>query len=162
MVVSLQFLWVRFLMERWGTIKSSVPLSCHIWVSVACGLYVISNSTQPLETNYRLARMLTPKGSDCLLGEIQKNGAMTGITLCNDICQCSPLKAASLILTKYEGDGTGPGNELKRVGSDLLFLKKKMIVKICLKCLWHGECMRSTDKCSLLSKGCRSFPQFLV
>lgn len=59
---------------------------------------------------------------------------MIGITLCNDICQCSPLKAALLILTKYEGDGTGPGNELKCVGSDLLFLKKKMIVKICLKC----------------------------
>ena len=39
--------------------------------------------------------------------------------------------------------------------------KKKMVVEIHLRCFWHWECMRSTGKYSLLSKGCTSFPQLI-
>lgn len=74
---------------------------------------------------------MRPKGSDCFLGDIEKNRAVTVITICNDVRQCSPLKASSLILTKCEG--MEQSLEMSSTVLAVIYCsKKKMIVEIYL------------------------------
>lgn len=75
---------------------------------------------------------MRPKGSDCLLGDIEKNRAVTVLTICNDVHQCFPFKAFSLILTKCEG--MEQSLEMSSTVLAVIYCsKKKTIVDIYLK-----------------------------
>lgn len=85
--------------------------------------------------------LFRPKGCDFLPYEIQKNGEMTVIARCNDVCQCSLLKADSVLLTKHEDMEWG--FELSSAIFAVISCYEEMvIVVIPLKCFWHWRCMK--------------------
>ena len=87
--------------------------------------------------------LFRPKGCDFLLYEIQKNGEMTVIAQCNDVCQCSLIKADSVLLTKH--GGMEWGFELSSATLAVISCYEEMvIVVIPLKCFWHWQCMKRT------------------
>lgn len=87
--------------------------------------------------------LFRPKECDFLPYEIQKNGEMTVIARYNDICQCSLLKADSVLLTKH-GDMEW-GFELSSATLAVIsFYEEMVIVAIPLKCFWHWRCMKRT------------------